>query len=228
MNIKRKIQQYYRIVFPSIAYKVIRELKCCYTILDIGCGKKSPLNIVKKGYKIGIDLYAPFLYEAQKKLIHQEYILTDARRIPLKRKSFDAVIALDFLEHLTKEEGYILLKNMEEIAKKVIIVLTPNGYISQENKENPFQRHRSGWTIKDLTLLNFQVFGANGLRHLRGKAGTIKYRPNFLWNVICEITQKSVRHRPHLAYHLLGIKVPKKQVNCLRLKVQNEVCRKVE
>jgi len=95
---------------------------------------------------------------------------------------------------------------MEELAEKAIVVLTPNGYIPQENQDNPFQRHKSGWIVEDLTLLGSQVFGVNGLRHLRGNAACVEYRPNLLWNIISEITEKIVWHYPHFAYHLLGVK----------------------
>ena len=43
-------------------------------------------------------------------------------------RSFDAVIALELLEHLNKEEGYELIHNMERWARSKVIVSTPNGF----------------------------------------------------------------------------------------------------
>jgi len=77
--------------------------------------------------------------ESKKKQIHNEYILADLRKLEFKPKSFDAILCLEVIEHLTKEEGHDLIKKMEKWARKKIIITTPNGYDC-----NPFQTHKSG------------------------------------------------------------------------------------
>jgi len=117
------------------------------------------------------------------------------------------VIALDVLEHLSKEEGYELLKKMERWARKKVIIFTPNGYVYQDGYDNnPFQEHKSGWGVKELEELGFKVFGINGWKKLRGYKASIKYKPSFLWERISDLTQKITYYYPKLAFQLFAVK----------------------
>ena len=51
-----------------------------------------------------------------------------------KRGQFDACIAIDVIEHLPKEEGLKLMEDMESIAKRKIIIFTPNGFFGRKNR----------------------------------------------------------------------------------------------
>ena len=78
--------------------------------------------------------------------------------------SYDLVIAFDVIEHLKIDDGYLLLYDMERIAKLACFIFTPNGFVYQRpEKGNPFNAHISGWKPKDLR--NF------GWTHLRGHSG---------------------------------------------------------
>ena len=68
--------------------------------------------------------------------------------------SFDCVTALDVIEHIKKAEGLRLLEDMERIAKKRIVVFTPNGFLPQSvHNNNPLQIHKSGWKVKEMRNL---------------------------------------------------------------------------
>src|SRR3989344_2342306 len=154
------MQRAYHYFFPTYMHVLRRELRNCKTVLEIGCGKGSPLKHVRKSFHtVGVDIYAPSIEESKKAGIHDEYILGDIMQIDLKGRMFDAVIALDLIEHLKKIDGEKLLK------KKKVIIFTPNGFLKQEAIEgNKFQEHISGWEVEEMKNRGFKVYGINGLK----------------------------------------------------------------
>jgi 2-polyprenyl-3-methyl-5-hydroxy-6-metoxy-1,4-benzoquinol methylase len=136
----------YRKIFPGHRYSLIpRLLEDCESILDLGCGRTSPLNFCNPKFSVGVDIFKPYIAESQKRKIHTTYLLSDITSVEFKAKSFDAVICTEVLEHLPKIEGYRLIERMKIWAKKKVIVSTPNGYCRQGAIDhNEKQIHRSG------------------------------------------------------------------------------------
>jgi hypothetical protein len=192
-------------------YSVLRtQLNSCKSILDVGCGEGSPIQKVKKSiYKEGIDVYSPSIVISKKSKIHNKYTLGDIKKLHTfyKPKSFEAVIAIDVIEHFTKLEALKLIKDMEKIAIKKIVLMTPNGFCKQEHTDgNTHQNHKSGWTKKDLEELGYTVRGLRGLKWLRGEYATIKWSPWIVWGTIAFIIEAPLYYLPSLSYHLIGIK----------------------
>jgi len=185
-----------------------KELSDCSTVLDLGCGYNSPIQYCNNiNLSVGVEMFEPYLKESVKKRIHDEYIKGDIRRLEFKPKSFDAVLCLELIEHLTKEEGYELIKKMEKWARKKIIITTPNGYLWQDGYDNnPLQMHRSGWSVDELKKLGFEVYGISGWKKLRGYRGQIKYKPKLFWTIISGLTQKITYRCPRFAFQLFAIK----------------------
>ncbi len=207
MNIKKLIKKTYRNIFPEVQEYLVRALKDCNSILDIGCGYDSPLKFVTASYKVGVDGFKPYLNESKKKGIHNKYILTDIRILKLEEKSFDAVVAWDIIEHLTKEDGLIMIKKMEKWAKKKVIIYTPNSFLAQkEFHKNPLQVHKSGWNADEFTKLGFMVYGMHGLKFLRGEKAEIRLKPRLVWLIASDITQKFTYHYPKAGFQLLVVK----------------------
>jgi len=205
--VKEIFKPIYQKIFPSLVLYLKRELSNCNTVLDLGCGNNSLLQYCNASFSLGVENFEPYLKENKKKRIHNQYIKADITKIDFKPKSFDAVIAIDVLEHLTKKEGYKLLEKMEKWAKKKIIIFTPNGFVFQDGYDNnPLQEHKSGWEVKELEELGFEVFGMNGWKELRGYKASIKYRPIILWRIISDLTQKMVYYYPKLAFQLYAVK----------------------
>ena len=185
-------------------------LKNSDSVLDVGSGVSSPLTKIKKTfYAEGIDLKLP----KRKLKTYDKYKKGDITKLKkfYKKNSFDTAIALDVIEHLTKKHGHELLKNMENIAKKYVIVVTPNGFLKQEGtKENPYQKHISGWSINDFKKQKYAVFGLHGFKKLRGMGAEVKYKPWYFWLLVSHITQHITYFFPKYAFHIIAIKRVKK------------------
>ena len=197
----------YKRVFPGLFENLQKELAGCDTVLDLGCGYDSPIQYCRVPFSVGVELFDPYLEESKKKGIHNEYIKADVRKIGFRPRSFDAAVALDLLEHLTKDEGAELLCKMESWAKKKVVVFTTNGYLLQGPCDgNYLQEHKSGWRVDELGELGYKVCGINGWKRLRGYHGSEKYAPVFLWARISDLTQKITRRWPSQAFQLLAVK----------------------
>jgi len=192
-------------------YQVLtRELRGCESVLDVGCGSWSPLAKVKKTfYTEGLDIHRSSLEKIKRLKIHDKYRLGDVRKITklYKPKSFDTVIALDLIEHLSKKEGLRLLGDMEKIARKKVILLTPNGFTKQDPLGgNLHQIHHSGWLSADFQKKGYQVYGMRGLKFIRGECATIRFKPWFFWGLASTLSQPAVYWAPKLAYQLFAVK----------------------
>ncbi len=198
-------------LFPDFSAMMKRELAGCDSLADLGCGHHSQLALggvlTSIDMSVGVELFEPSVRESSRKRLHKHYVRGDVARIEFKPKSVDVVIALELLEHLTKDEGARMLVKMEQWARKMVIVSTPNGYVWQDAyNNNPFQEHKSGWTARELRDLEFEVLGLNGWKRLRGYKSALRYRPAFFWRRVSDLTQKITCHYPEQAFQLLAIK----------------------
>lgn len=186
------------------------ELSHVDSVLDVGCGARSPLQKIPKTFHaVGVDIFQESITRSKKLHIHDAYIRSDVMKIhqKVRRKSFDAVIALDLIEHLTKKEGDKLLVAMEIIARKKVIVMTPNGFYKQEPYEgNTYQIHKSGWSVEDFRSKGFAVYGIRGLQWIRGEYATIRWKPWFLWGLLATFFEPFTVFFPNIAYQLFAVK----------------------
>jgi hypothetical protein len=207
VSLTKPLAPLYNQIFPTWIEYFRKELDSSDTVLDLGCGYNSPIQYCDIAFSVGVELFTPYLEESQKKAIHNEYVGADIREVDFKPKSFDVVIASEVLEHLAKDEGYELIHKMELWARKKIILTTPNGNLYQDTyDDNPLQRHLSGWNVNELKKIGFKVYGMNGWRRLRGYKGAIKYRPQFLWLRISDISQWIAYYYPRMAFQLFAVK----------------------
>ena len=207
---KKIIYKIYRKIFPDYQMKLDNLTKDCCSLVDIGCGDSSPIqSFSKRMYCIGIDIFEPSIEKSRKKKIHNEYYKMDYSNIEevIEESSFDCILASDFIEHLEKEEGYNLLRIMERVARKKVIIFTPNGFLpTEEHEGNPWQVHKSGWTTKEMRDLGYKVYGINGLKGLRKGLAEIRFKPRLLWLLISNISQYYTWYNPKKAFHLLCVK----------------------
>lgn len=198
---------FYKKLFPSWIDYLKKELSNNDTVLDLGCGYNSPIQHCNVSFSTGVELFEPYLQESRKKSIHKEYIKADVRKVEFKPKSFDVILCLEVLEHLTKKEGCELIEKMEKWAKKEIIITTPNGYLYQDGYDNNLlQEHKSGWSVDELKNLGFKTYGMNGWKRLREYKGGIKYKPTAFWQRVSDLSQKVTYYYPKLAFQLFAVK----------------------
>lgn len=214
MNLRKLVVNVRDIFF----YKVLElSLSGCNSVLDVGCGNNSPLRRVRKTFHSeGIDVYRLSIIESKKNKIHDKYVIDNIENIDkyYKNRSFDAVIAMDVIEHFEKNDALKLLKKMEKIARKKIIILTPNGFLKQGHYEdNPYQDHRSGWLAKDLRLLGYKVYGLRSFKFLRGEFTSIHIRPWLFWGIIAFITEPLLYYFPEFSFHIFAIKILPNKIN---------------
>jgi hypothetical protein len=119
---------------------------------------------------------------------------------------FDAVVALDVIEHLSREEGERLLLSVERIAARRVLVFTPNGFLPQPpSDDNPHQEHRSGWTLHDFVSRGYRVVGVNGWRPLRGQYAELR-GPSRNWWRLSLLSFPLAERYPRHAFQLLCVK----------------------
>ncbi len=161
-----------RVFFPfTLMNTVWRSLgKGEKTILDVGCGKGEPMKVInrfKTFYGVGVDVFKPYLIKCKNESTHNEYLTCDIRWLPFRKKSFDTVMCVEVLEHLAKNDGLKLISEMEQIAKKMVVITTPSPSFEQEAfDKNPYQAHLSFWTPAELSKLGYRVRGL-GLPEIR-------------------------------------------------------------
>lgn len=136
-------------------------------VLDLGAGI-CPQPFVKKPYvHICVDAHRPYLDRLKTSVADDpKFILLNGRWDEVVAmfpdKSVDSVFALDFIEHLEKEDGRRLLSEAERLARRQVVIFTPHGLFPQsyEDPNKPdrwgmdggyWQTHRSGWDFDDFS-----------------------------------------------------------------------------
>jgi len=126
-------------------------------ILDVGAGRAEVCQVlraivVQKGVRIqytamDVDIRKAEVFEAfygDSKLANI-YLIADAREVwPLRDKNFTAVIATEFLEHVTRPEGLHVISESYRVLTSGghLILTTPNADIKQT--VNEYHRHEWG------------------------------------------------------------------------------------
>lgn len=211
-DLRKLIKMVYWWIFPSVRTKyLIKELKGCKSVLDLGCGRCSILDNTPKinQYRVGVELFKPYIKEnlKRKPQLHDKYIYDDITKIKFKTKSFDAVICMDVIEHLDRQNGLKLIEKMEKWAKKKVIIYTTNDFVAQNGYGgNELQRHLSGWSTNDFRKRGYHVRGIHGLKYLRSMKAEIRFTPYLFWRVVVDLTQKITYYIPALAFQLFSVK----------------------
>ncbi len=189
-----------RLCFDKNAFlhdRLHRALAGCASVLDVGCGPDSPVPST-----VAIDTHLPALRRAR-----GVRVAARAPFLPFRGRTFDAVVALDVIEHLERRPGELLLEEMERVSRGRLVVFTPNGFLEQGARDgNPFQVHRSGWSAADFVRRGFRIAGINGMRGLRGEEADLRWRPRRLWRAISCVSQGMLWRFPTMCFQLFAVK----------------------
>jgi SAM-dependent methyltransferase len=138
------------------------------TVLDIGCGNGELMSIITdKFWKItGLDIFKESLDKANETGCYSQLIQGDliksCRKLVKSKKKYDLVFCSQVIEHISKEDGNMLLDLADKLAKKRIYFGTPRGYMEQPQEflgNNPYQKHLSGWNLDDFIKRGYKVYG---------------------------------------------------------------------
>lgn len=192
---------------------IIRNLdKKGKTLLDVGCARGEAMQMINKKKRwstTGLDIYEPYLNQARQNKTHDHYVLCDVRNLDLPAKSYDIVLCTEVLEHLGREEGLELLRKLEKVARRQVVISTPQGkYVQHAFDGNAYQEHKTIWTASELKKLGFQVRG-HGVPRIGGEGGLATRIPKVLvplTNVLYVGAGPLVYYLPLLAGALVGIK----------------------
>lgn len=140
--------------------------------------------------------------------------LAPSALIDFENDSFDLVVAFDVIEHLKKEDGYLLLYHMERIAKTASLIFTPNGFLYQQpDPGNQFNAHISGWKPHELKKFGWdKVYGHGGLRQFFGVYGLPKrdfsiHLFHNIWILLLLLSQIIVFKIPRLSFSFSAVKL---------------------
>jgi hypothetical protein len=188
-----------------------QEIEGCDSLLDVGCGFNSPVRCLtcRPRRIVGVDGHLPALEQSRAAGIHDEYLCAGVLELDrhFAPQSFDGVLASDLLEHLTEADGLKLISQMETIARKKVLIYTPNGFLPQgEEFGNPLQKHISGWSVEKMQAMGYRVIGIEGLKGLRGEMAKIRRRPRRFWLMVSLLSQLLTTSRPCRAFRILCIK----------------------
>jgi len=182
------------------------------TVLDVGCGRGRPMAFLNRRHRffaVGIDIFRPYLLEAEALAAYDALVQGDVRCLPFRPCSFDIVLLIEILEHLETAEGLAVIKVMEQIARRQVLISTPVGQHEQhEYDRNPSQEHRHIWEPRELRALGYRIYG-HGVRNLGGLSGVQSPLPrplrplmDFLWVAAGPLTH----FRPEWAGNVVATK----------------------
>lgn len=147
------------------------------SVLDLGCRDCwHTSNLPGVIQLVGVDAWNLALERGKQKKARGEFahsalfILGEALEFldGTASNAFDAVLAIDLLEHFSEQKAQVLLTRMERVAKKLVVVWTTLGYIEQapfdiDGNANPYEEHQN-WNPDEAMFRRLgwstEVFGA--------------------------------------------------------------------
>lgn len=104
------------------------------TKLECGCGEGFILSGLR-GHVVGLDISKRALQINKETLLDSELIVADVYLLPFRDKSFDEVYLSEVIEHLERPIEAVV--EMERIARRRVIVTTPNYNIPSTGSRDP-------------------------------------------------------------------------------------------
>lgn len=155
------------------------------TILDIGCGTGAmSAKLEQFGTVVSAD-FSPLALEYSRRRSLKRLCAADAMRLPFRTGSFDAIIALDILEHLPDDEAAL---------REFHRVLKPGGHVIAS-----VPAYQSLWSPHDVALMHFRRYMAGEVRQrfteARLRVEKLSYAMTLLYPVVWAVRQVTRRMR---------------------------------
>ena len=163
-------------------------------VVDLGSGVR-PNFFIGQQLTICVELFEPYLKYLQNTLSGErvitikEDVLSFLKRQP--SRSIETIVVTDLIEHLSKEDGELLIQEIERTVQKQALIVTPKGFMPQHVGEfetdawaftgNVLQNHISGWEPED--FVKWEVVNSrdyyNGAEHPEGVIGCAFFPETF-------------------------------------------------
>ena len=202
-------------IVHTLPYNLKKGLKDCSSVLDLGCGPSSPIQYCKNiKHSVGVEIYKPSLQKSMEAQIHSIYINKNIQDLSLEdfeENSFDAVILIEAIEHLPKEDALVIIEKACKWAKKRVILTTPNGfyggfddkYLANFESDNNINNvHVSGFQYSELKKLGFDIYGGTGLKIFYNQ---LRFEPFILWKIIAGFSQVFAYYMPNYAFEFFAV-----------------------
>jgi hypothetical protein len=168
-------------VYQALLRRLARD---CRSVLDIGTGLMHSLRDSPCKTRIGLDAHRPYL---EHRLVRDAVpIHADALRISelFVPQAVDLVTMLDVIEHFDEDAARELVRQVESVASRRVIIATPRGEFPQAGFDSfglggeELQQHRSAWDVDDLRALGYRVAILPGLHTRQNESFVRAFGPN--------------------------------------------------
>lgn len=133
-------------------------------VIDFGCGLMPITRQLECKKMIGIDGWLPIVEQLRTDLEDMGHIfiwhldLSGRLLEAANDNSIDVCLAIDLVEHFEKDDAWRLIGHMERIARKRVVIFTPDGFKQQERDDNSeFQKHRCGFIPKEFKNKGYAI-----------------------------------------------------------------------
>jgi len=188
-------------------------------VLEIGPGER---NLYTNRYDLGNIPIHLTLLDANSKLIKKPSSININTKIvkgivpsdlsKFKDKSFDLVVCSHVIEHLSKENGYLLMYELDRLTKFVSLISTPNGFswqtpIDSSGKVDWYNAHFSAWTPRELKQCGYlEQFGEVGPKFVFGPGAAAKFKISSLTGILLGATYPIFQRFPKITYAFSAVK----------------------
>ncbi len=148
---------------PFLFYWLNRVPGNLHSALDLGAGRGvvgAMLQTYREPAKLdAIEIHEPYAQFASRFYTSMTIGNAVEKIAALPAQSYDIVTCFEMIEHLSKDQGLVLLKEMERVGK-FVFVSTPSTFFPQpEYDNNVHQVHLSLWTARDFRSRGYSVRG---------------------------------------------------------------------
>lgn len=178
-RVTRRIQRSPRLVtwlsaLPYAPYRgsVIRHLDPgARTVLEAGIGRGNFLRLLRwrrpRLVLAGVDVWEPYVRAAVAARLAPRLAVADVRALPFADKSFDVALCIEVIEHLTMDQGAVVIAELERVARRQVIISTTAIPLDHEEivqREHPADGnahmvHQSEWEPQAFQRFGYTVRG---------------------------------------------------------------------